>query len=57
MKQGSGIEADTRIGPLVSQEQLDRVTGYLDVGKEGGRQGGHRRASATPRRASRRATS
>jgi acyl-CoA reductase-like NAD-dependent aldehyde dehydrogenase len=36
MKQGSGIEADTRIGPLVSQEQLDRVTGYLDVGKKEG---------------------
>ena len=36
MKQGSGLEADTRIGPLVSKEQLDRVTGYLDVGKKEG---------------------
>ena len=43
MKQGSGLDPDTRIGPLVSQEQLDRVTGYLDVGQEGGRQGRHRR--------------
>jgi acyl-CoA reductase-like NAD-dependent aldehyde dehydrogenase len=36
MKQGSGLEADTRIGPLVSKEQLDRVTGYMDIGKKEG---------------------
>ena len=36
MKQGSGLEPGTTIGPLVSQEQLDRVTGYLDIGKKEG---------------------
>jgi acyl-CoA reductase-like NAD-dependent aldehyde dehydrogenase len=36
MKQGSGLDPETRIGPLVSQEQLERVTGYLDVGRKEG---------------------
>jgi aldehyde dehydrogenase (NAD+) len=36
MKQGSGLDPDVRIGPLVSQEQLERVTGYLEIGKREG---------------------
>jgi acyl-CoA reductase-like NAD-dependent aldehyde dehydrogenase len=36
MKQGPGLEAGTQVGPLVSQEQLERVTGYLDLGKREG---------------------
>jgi len=36
MKQGSGLDPDTRIGPLVSQEQLERVTGYLEIGRREG---------------------
>jgi len=36
MKQGSGLDPETRIGPLVSQEQLERVTGYLEAGKKEG---------------------
>jgi acyl-CoA reductase-like NAD-dependent aldehyde dehydrogenase len=36
MKQGSGLDPETRIGPLVSQEQLERVTGYLEIGKREG---------------------
>ena len=36
IKQGSGLEPDTRIGPLVSLEQLERVTGYLEAGKREG---------------------
>ena len=36
LKVGNGLEADTRIGPLVSREQLDRVTGYLDIGRSEG---------------------
>src|SRR5213080_4440810 len=36
MKQGNPFDADTRIGPLVSQEQLERVTGYLEIGKKEG---------------------
>jgi aldehyde dehydrogenase (NAD+) len=36
MKQGHGLEAGTQVGPLVSQEQLERVTGYLDIGRQEG---------------------
>jgi acyl-CoA reductase-like NAD-dependent aldehyde dehydrogenase len=36
MKQGPGLSPETQIGPLVSQEQLDRVTGYLEIGKKEG---------------------
>src|SRR5262245_3411975 len=36
MKQGPGLDPETRTGPLVSQDQLDRVTGYLDAGKKEG---------------------
>src|SRR5262245_15586353 len=36
MKQGSGLDPETQVGPLVSQEQLERVTGYLDIGKREG---------------------
>jgi len=33
---GSGLDASTQMGPLVSEEQLQRVCGYLDSGaKEG----------------------
>lgn len=34
---GSGLDPDTNFGPLVSQEQMDRVLGFIDAGKaEGG---------------------
>ena len=33
---GNGLDKDTQIGPLVSQQQLERVTGYLANGKEEG---------------------
>jgi phenylacetaldehyde dehydrogenase len=36
IKLGPGMSADTQMGPLVSDEQLRRVTGYLDSGKEDG---------------------
>src|SRR5271157_5275746 len=32
IKVGSGLEADTSMGPLVSEEQLQRVCGYLEIG-------------------------
>jgi phenylacetaldehyde dehydrogenase len=32
IKLGSGMESGTQMGPLVSEEQLRRVTGYLDSG-------------------------
>jgi aldehyde dehydrogenase (NAD+) len=36
MQQGDPFDPATRVGPLVSKEQLDRVTGYLDTGKKEG---------------------
>ena len=36
IKLGSGIEPGTQMGPLVSDEQLQRVTGYLESGKADG---------------------
>ncbi|MEV5411302.1 aldehyde dehydrogenase family protein [Thermopolyspora sp. NPDC052614] len=33
---GPGLHPDTQMGPLVSDEQLRRVTGYLDSGREEG---------------------
>ena len=36
IKVGSGMDASTQMGPLVSEEQLNRVCNYLDIGaKEG----------------------
>ena len=32
IKVGSGLEPDTQMGPLVSEEQLSRVCGYLEAG-------------------------
>lgn len=36
IKLGPGLADDTEMGPLVSDEQLRRVTGYLRQGQEGG---------------------
>jgi phenylacetaldehyde dehydrogenase len=36
IKLGDGFAADTTMGPLVSQEQFERVTGYLDRGRSAG---------------------
>jgi phenylacetaldehyde dehydrogenase len=33
LKVGPGLEPDTNLGPLVSQGQLDRVTGYIESGR------------------------
>lgn len=33
---GHGMQPDTEMGPLVSSEQFDRVTGYLKIGAEQG---------------------
>src|SRR5436309_2981431 len=33
---GPGWDPETQMGPLVSEEQLQRVTGYLDVGRREG---------------------
>jgi phenylacetaldehyde dehydrogenase len=36
IKVGNGLDASTTMGPLVSQEQFDRVTGYISSGKDEG---------------------
>src|SRR5262249_4948948 len=36
IKVGNGLHSDTTMGPLVSHEQLDRVTGYIDSGRSDG---------------------
>ena len=36
IKVGSGLDPETEMGPLVSQEQFDRVCGYIDSGREEG---------------------
>ena len=36
LKVGSGMQPDTQMGPLISQKQLDRVSGYVDSGTQQG---------------------
>jgi acyl-CoA reductase-like NAD-dependent aldehyde dehydrogenase len=36
MKLGAGIDPSTELGPLISQEQLERVTAYIELGKREG---------------------
>ncbi|MGH3149035.1 MAG: aldehyde dehydrogenase family protein [Rubrobacter sp.] len=36
IKVGSGLDSDTTMGPLVSDEQFQKVLGYLDQGREDG---------------------
>ncbi|HTC09043.1 MAG TPA: aldehyde dehydrogenase family protein [Acetobacteraceae bacterium] len=36
LRVGNSANPDTQIGPLVSAEQLDRVTGYLAIGRQEG---------------------
>ena len=43
---GSGLDPETQMGPLVSQEQLSRVCGYLEAGFSEGATalaGGHKK--------------
>ncbi len=45
LRVGNSLDPETQIGPLVSSEQLERVTGYLELGPEEGARttaGGHR---------------
>lgn len=36
IKLGPGVDPDTEMGPLVSDEQLQRVTGYIEEGRQQG---------------------
>ena len=49
LRLGSGFDPTVAIGPLVSQTQLDRVQGYVEVGRSEGAElalGGHRYGDA-----------
>jgi acyl-CoA reductase-like NAD-dependent aldehyde dehydrogenase len=50
-KLGPGLERETEIGPLVSEEQLERVTGYIESGLSDGAEllaGGNAHPDGTP---------
>jgi phenylacetaldehyde dehydrogenase len=36
VKLGPGLDSETQMGPLVSQEHLDRVSGYIQIGRDEG---------------------
>ncbi|MEN3372261.1 aldehyde dehydrogenase family protein [Dechloromonas sp. ZS-1] len=36
LKIGHGLDASNQLGPLVSQEQMERVCGYIDIGRQQG---------------------
>jgi aldehyde dehydrogenase (NAD+) len=36
LRVGNGLDPETQIGPLVSEQQLDRVAGYLSLGRREG---------------------
>jgi aldehyde dehydrogenase (NAD+) len=36
LRVGNGLDPETQVGPLVSSEQLERVTGYLAIGRQEG---------------------
>src|SRR5262249_43372484 len=36
IKVGSGLDPETQMGPLISQKQLERVTGYIESGRGDG---------------------
>ncbi|KQP14417.1 aldehyde dehydrogenase family protein [Pseudorhodoferax sp. Leaf267] len=36
LKVGDSLDADTVLGPLVSREQMERVLGYIDIGRQEG---------------------
>jgi phenylacetaldehyde dehydrogenase len=49
VKVGPGLSPDSQIGPLISQKQLDRVSGYIQSGVEQGAEivtGGHQKGNA-----------
>ena len=51
MKIGHGLDPETEMGPLVSQEQFDKVTGYIQSGRDQGAKvpfGGNRHNAGSP---------
>ena len=47
---GPGLNPDSQMGPLVSEEQFARVTGFLEFRPQGGRARRHRRRARRQRR-------
>ena len=41
--QGNPLDTDTMIGAQASNDQLEKILSYIDIGKAGGREGAHRR--------------
>ena len=50
IKLGPGLDPATQMGPLVSEEQFTRVTGYIEVRQEGGCEDQDRRHQGRQRR-------
>ncbi|HCE40431.1 MAG TPA: aldehyde dehydrogenase, partial [Alcanivorax sp.] len=46
---GHGLDPDNQMGPLVSREQMERVLGYIDSGREQGAQVATRGGAAPER--------
>ncbi|MEI9965985.1 MAG: aldehyde dehydrogenase family protein [Caulobacteraceae bacterium] len=51
LKVGPGQDPETQMGPLVSQKQLERVTGYVQSGRDEGAGGRGLAAPSTATRA------
>jgi acyl-CoA reductase-like NAD-dependent aldehyde dehydrogenase len=43
---GDGLDPATQVGPVVNQRQLDRIHGYVELGRQEGAKADHRRQEA-----------
>ena len=57
LKVKNGMELDAEMGPIVTQQALERIEGYIGIGVEEGAQAGRRRPRPARCRATRRASS
>ena len=57
MRIGPGSDPATQVGPLINSTALDKVTGYVEIGRERRRPAAHRRRVAPPAQAWSTATS
>ena len=54
IRQGDPLDTETMIGAQASNDQLEKILSYIDIGKAGRRQGAHRRRARRARRRPRR---
>jgi aldehyde dehydrogenase len=47
---GDPLDTATRVGAQASNDQLEKILSYIDIGKKGGREGAARRRARAPRR-------